>query len=153
MWSARRRFQSGEGPSRRLLRDCTTSPMDRFEALVIFSSSPFRIPPICQDSIHVAQWTTSPPDSHDPGYLFFSLIFSRFSRAEQTQDIAYCVDTVMISLPISHSYNPCFSSSLLAALLSSPLLHHSAFQSLYKHQNMLYAISSFIFSKTKIWRN
>ena len=27
-------FNPGEGPSRGLLRDCTTSPMDRFTALV-----------------------------------------------------------------------------------------------------------------------
>ena len=27
-------FQPGEGPSRGLLRDCTTSPMDRFAALI-----------------------------------------------------------------------------------------------------------------------
>ena len=31
--SASRRFQPGEGPSRGLLCDCTTSPMDRFAAL------------------------------------------------------------------------------------------------------------------------
>ena len=28
------RFQPGEGPSRGLLRDCTTSPINRFAALV-----------------------------------------------------------------------------------------------------------------------
>ena len=32
--SASRRFQPGEGPSRGLLRDCTTSPINRFAALV-----------------------------------------------------------------------------------------------------------------------
>ena len=31
--SASRRFQPGEGPSRGLLRDCTTSPINRFAAL------------------------------------------------------------------------------------------------------------------------
>ena len=29
-----RRFQPGEGPSRGLLRDCTTSPINRFAALL-----------------------------------------------------------------------------------------------------------------------
>ena len=29
------RFQPGEGPSRGLLRDCTTSPINRFAALVL----------------------------------------------------------------------------------------------------------------------
>ena len=33
--SASRRFKSGEGPSRGLLRDCTTSPINRFAALKI----------------------------------------------------------------------------------------------------------------------
>ena len=33
--AASRRFQPGEGPSRGLLRDCTTSPINRFAALVI----------------------------------------------------------------------------------------------------------------------
>ena len=33
--SASRRFQPGEGPSRGLLRDCTTSPINRFAALVL----------------------------------------------------------------------------------------------------------------------
>ena len=33
--SASRRFQPGEGPSRGLLRDCTTSPINRFAALII----------------------------------------------------------------------------------------------------------------------
>ena len=32
--SASRRFQPGEGPSRGLLRDCTTSPINRVAALV-----------------------------------------------------------------------------------------------------------------------
>ena len=35
MWKANRCFQPVEGPCRGLLRDCTTSPMDRFSALVI----------------------------------------------------------------------------------------------------------------------
>ena len=30
-----RRFQPGEGPSRGLLRDCTTSPISRFAALIL----------------------------------------------------------------------------------------------------------------------
>ena len=34
---ASRRFQPGEGPSRGLLRDCTTSPINRFAALVTTS--------------------------------------------------------------------------------------------------------------------
>ena len=33
--SASRRFQPGEGPSRGLLRDCTTSPINRFAALIL----------------------------------------------------------------------------------------------------------------------
>ena len=32
-YSTSRRFQPGEGPSRGLLRDCTTSPIIRFAAL------------------------------------------------------------------------------------------------------------------------
>ena len=32
--SASRHFQPGEGPSRGLLRDCTTSPINRFAALL-----------------------------------------------------------------------------------------------------------------------
>merc|ERR1712242_434207 len=32
--SASRRFQPGEGPNRGLLRDCTTSPINRFAALL-----------------------------------------------------------------------------------------------------------------------
>ena len=35
MWKRySRRFQPGEGPSRGLLRDCTTSPINRFAALI-----------------------------------------------------------------------------------------------------------------------
>ena len=37
--SASRRFQPGEGPSRGLLRDCTTSPINRFAALIINDNS------------------------------------------------------------------------------------------------------------------
>ena len=33
------RFQPGEGPSRGLLRDCTTSPINRFAALITTLSS------------------------------------------------------------------------------------------------------------------
>ena len=33
--SASRRFQPGEGPSRGLLRDCSTSPINRFAALLL----------------------------------------------------------------------------------------------------------------------
>ena len=33
--STSRRFQPGEGPSRGLLRDCTTSPINRFATLKI----------------------------------------------------------------------------------------------------------------------
>ena len=33
------RFQPGEGPSRGLLRDCTTSPINRFAALIRVSAS------------------------------------------------------------------------------------------------------------------
>ena len=37
--SASRSFQSGEGPSRCLLRDCTTSPSNRFAALVTIATA------------------------------------------------------------------------------------------------------------------
>ena len=41
MW---RRFQPGEGPSRGLLHDCTTSPMDRFTALITFRLKDYPYP-------------------------------------------------------------------------------------------------------------
>ena len=34
-YSASRRFLPGEGPSSGLLRDCTTSPINRFAALIV----------------------------------------------------------------------------------------------------------------------
>ena len=37
------RFQPGEGPSRGLLRDCTTSLMDRFTALIITRAGPGQV--------------------------------------------------------------------------------------------------------------
>ena len=37
---ASRRFQPGEGPSRGLLSDCTTSPINRFAALIIIILAP-----------------------------------------------------------------------------------------------------------------
>ena len=37
-------FQPGEGPSRGLLRDCTTSPMDRFTAIILAVSDHSRHP-------------------------------------------------------------------------------------------------------------
>ena len=51
--SASRRFKLGEGPSRGLLRDCTTSPINRFAALFVsvhFSTN------IEAESIEIAGW-------------------------------------------------------------------------------------------------
>ena len=44
MTFASRRFQPGEGPSRGLLRDCTTSPINRFAALnwIIYIDAPHK---------------------------------------------------------------------------------------------------------------
>ena len=50
------RFQQGEGPSRGLPRDCTTSPMDRFAALLrtVSGNGRFRFsPPV--SSLNIGQ--------------------------------------------------------------------------------------------------
>ena len=47
-----RHFQPGEGPSRGLLRDCTTSPITRFAALVF---NKIMVPVLSPDLLHALQ--------------------------------------------------------------------------------------------------
>ena len=87
--SASRRFQPGEGPSRGLLRDCTTSPINRFAALIFMSFSQIS----CTGKLAA---TTSPsPEKVEPhpllGRIFCACPRAARKCAGQCAQLTNCV--------------------------------------------------------------
>ena len=92
------RFQLGEGPSRGLLRDCTTSTMDRFAALVDTGVSRVAAPqcpvsPLCRVSAPPSPSGLHSGESLSPGHCHHchlgpaNTIFSNWSTSRATHHL------------------------------------------------------------------